>query len=412
MQNLWQVFKFDLSQQFTRRAYRIMTFVVPLLLVVGVLGVQAYVDWRATRQSDEPAEDVQDEDVGQVGYVDLSGDFASPGMFSTALTRYDDAEAARAALDAGEIDTFYVIEADYAESGAITRYVTTLSLDAMDADAFFRSFLMDNLLRGVDRQLARRIQYDVSIVEHHVAIETGEASVARDSDVSFWLVYVFAILLAFATFFSGGYLLQSVIEEKESRMLEVILSSIRPLPLLAGKVLASGLLGLVQVIVWGAAAVFVLSRLGATFANLSDLSVRPDMIFWMLLYFLGGYLLFAGLYAGIGAVSQSMREGPQMVAFFTLPAMLPFYFITIFVENPNATLPVVLSLFPITAPLGMIQRLAVSPVPLGEILLSLALIALAAAAAIWFAARLFRVRTLLAGQTPRFRDLLQLVREG
>ncbi len=412
MQNLWHVFKFDLSQQFKRRAYRIMTFVIPVLLVVGVLGVQAYVEWRAARQVDEPAEEVQNENVGQVGYVDLSGDFPTPGLFSTALTRYSDADAARAALDAGEIDTYYVIEADYAETGAVTRYMTSVGIDMMNVDGFFRSFLMENLLREVDRQLARRLQYSVTINEHQVAIDTGETSLARNSDVAFWLVYVFAILLAFGTFWSGGYLLQSVVEEKESRMLEVILSTIRPLPLLAGKVLASGLLGLLQITVWAAAAVFVLSRLGATFAQFSDLSVRPDMVVWMLVYFLAGYILFAGLYAGIGAISQSMREGPQMAVFFTLPAMLPFYFITLFVERPSATLPVVLSLFPLTAPLGMIQRLAVGPVPLGEILLSLALILLGAAGAIWFAARLFRVRTLLAGTTPRFRDLLQLVREG
>ena len=412
MQNLWKVFKFDLIQQSKRRAYRIMTFVVPVLLVVGVLGVQAYVDWRASRQVDEPVEETESEDVGKVGYVDLTGAFPSPGLFGTALTRYDETEAALADMQAGEIDTFYVIEPDYFENGTVTRYEDSFGIELMSADGFFRSFLMDNLLRGVDRQLARRLQYDVTITEHQVAIQTGETSVARDENASFWLVYVFAILLAFATFFSGGYLLQSVVEEKESRMLEVILTTIRPLPLLAGKVLASGLMGLLQIAVWGAAGVFVMGRLGATFPSLGDLGVRPEIVAWMLLYFVAGYFMFAGFYAAIGAISQSMREGPQMVVFFTLPAMLPFYFITLFVEAPNASLAVGLSLFPITAPIGMIQRLAVTAVPVGEILLSLFLVALTAVLAVWLAARLFRVRTLLAGTTPRFRDLLRLVREG
>jgi ABC-2 type transport system permease protein len=412
MQNFWKVFQFDFRQQVRRRAYLIMTFVVPVLLVVGMLGLQAYMDWRATQEADAPAEDTQDDAVGQIGYVDLSGVFASPGMFRTTLTRYDGEEAALAALKNGEIDSVYVIPADYMATGAITRYVDTLGLQGMDTDGFFRAYLMDTLLRGVDRDLSRRLQQDITIVEHQVAIQTGEATVARNSDTLFWMVYVFAILLAFSTFFAGGYLLQSVIQEKESRMLEVILSTIRPLPLLAGKMLASGLVGLLQVLVWGAAAVFVLGRLGAVFPELADLAVRPELLVWVLLFFIGGYCLFAGMYAALGAVSQSMREGPQMAVIFTLPAMLPFYFITLFVEAPNATLPVVLSLVPLTAPVAMVQRLAVTTVPIGEILLSLALVFGSAVLTVWFAARLFRVRTLLAGQTPRLRDVLRIVRES
>lgn len=412
MQNFWKVFRFDFVQQVRRRAYLFMTFGLPLLLVIGVLGVQAYTDFRASRQNDEPADTTRETNRLRVGYVDLSGEFESPGVFRTALTRYDSEDAALAAVQAGEVDTVYVIARDYMDSGEVTRYVDSLGIDAMSSDSFFNAFLMDTLLRGVDRQLARRVQQNISLVTHQVAIETGEATTARNEDIAFWLVYVFAIMLAFSTFFSGGYLLQSVIQEKESRMLEVILSTIRPLPLLAGKVLASGMLGLAQIVVWASAAVFVMGRLGTVFPGLSDLAVRPELILWVLLYFLGGYFLFAGMYAAVGAISQSMREGPQMVVIFTLPAMIPFYFITLFVQTPHAPLPVSLSLFPITAPIAMIQRLVVAPVPAGEILLSLALVVVTALAAVWFAARLFRVRILLAGQTPRLRDLWQLVRSG
>lgn len=413
MNNLWKVFRFDLLQQGKRRAYLFMTFGLPVLLAVGILGVQAYVDWRASRPTDEQAvEETQDEEIGLVGYVDFSGEFASPGMFGTVLIRYDAEEEALAAMEAGEIDTVYVIASDYLATGEVIRYVDSFGIEMMSADGFFRAFLMDNLLQGVDQDLARRIQQNVYVVEHEVAVSTGEATLARDEDVSFWLVYVFAILLAFSTFFAGGYLLRSVIEEKESRMLEVILTTIKPLPLLAGKVLSSGVLGLAQIVLWGVTAIFVMSRLGSIFPALAALNVSPTMLLWMLLYFLGGYFLFAGVYAGIGAVSQSMREGPQMVVFITLPAMLPFYFIPMFVETPHGALPLVLSLFPITAPIAMVQRLAVSEVPVGEILLSLVLLLGTAVLATWFAARLFRVRTLLSGQTPRFRDLLQIVREA
>ena len=136
------------------------------------------------------------------------------------------------------------------------------------------------------------------------------------------------------------------------------------------------------------------------------------MLVWMLLYFVLSYLMIGGLYAAIAAVAPSMREGPQMAVVVTLPAMLPLYFTSVFADTPNATLPVILSFFPLTAPMSMIQRLAIVDVPVIEVVISLVLLALGAAGAIWLAGRLFRVNTLLAGQLPKWRDLLRVVREG
>ncbi len=411
MRNFWEVFRFEFIQQFRRRAYLFTTFVLPVLVVVGLLGVQAFLDYQASRQREEATEnEVAETFTGKLGYVDYSGLFPSPGLFGATLIRYPDEESALAAMQAGEIDSVFVIAPDYLETGKVTRYINSVSLNSMQGDNFFYAFLMDRLLQGVDRDLALRLRSDVTIVEHQVAA-SGEAAVARSEDSSFLLVYVFALLLAISVFFAGGYLLNSVIQEKESRMMEIILSSVRPLPLLTGKVLASGLLGLIQIVIWAIAAVYGMTRLGAVVPSLADLAVAPETLVWVVLYFVGGYLLFAGGYAAVGALAPSMREGPQMAVVFTLPAMLPYYFLAIFVSTPNATLPLVLSLFPITAPVGMVMRMMVTAVPLWQLVLSLALLLLAAGGAIWLAARLFRVQILLAGHMPRWRDIPQLVRE-
>jgi ABC-2 type transport system permease protein len=411
MDNLWHVFRFEFSRMLQRRAYLFMTFVVPVLAVVIMFGVLAYQDFQASRPEDpQQAASEEDEEINQLGYVDESGMFPEPGLFATALTRYDDVDSALAAMDANEVDSVFVIGADYEESGTITRYINEFSLDSITSDGFFRSFLLNNLLRGVDRDLILRLQSDVVFTEHNVA-ETGESEVAQSEDASFLIVYVFGLLLAFATFFAGGYLLQSVVEEKETRMVEVILSAMRPLPLLTGKVLAYGILGLFQVVLWAVTAVFIMDRLGNIIPALAGLTVSPELVFWSVVYFVLGYLLFSGGYAAIGAISTSQREGPQMAVFITLPAMLPFYFLTLFIESPHATLPVVLSLFPITAPMSMIMRLGIADVPLIEILISLVLLAIATVGLIWFAGRLFRVNTLLAGQSPKLRDLVRIVRE-
>src|SRR6185295_11530383 len=135
------------------------------------------------------------------------------------------------------------------------------------------------------------------------------------------------------------------------------------------------------------------------------ISPEPGKLVLLLLYFAAGYLFFAGAYGMIGAISNSMQEGPQFAVVFTLPAVLPLYFLGIFISSPDGTLPVILSLIPITAPLAMVMRISVTTVPAWQIILSLALLVILDVVIIWLAGRLFRVQNLLAGQTPKWRDL-------
>jgi ABC-2 type transport system permease protein len=112
----------------------------------------------------------------------------------------------------------------------------------------------------------------------------------------------------------------------------------------------------------------------------------------------------------VGAISNSMQEGPQLAVIFTLPAVLPLYFLGLFISSPDGTLPVILSLFPVTAPLAMVMRISATTVPVWQIILSLALLVVMDVLIIWLAGRMFRVQNLLAGQVPKIRDLPKLLR--
>jgi ABC-2 type transport system permease protein len=212
--------------------------------------------------------------------------------------------------------------------------------------------------------------------------------------------------------------MQSVIEEKETRLIEILISTMRPMQLLAGKIMAMGLLGLVQMIVWVGGIYMVVRLIGGenamtTFdmmAAIADIQLPLDILPLLLVYYILAYLLFASLYAIIGAISNSMREGPQYAVIFTIPAVIPLYFLSIFATNPNAPLPTILSLIPITAPLAMTQRLVITEVPSWQIALSLGLLLLSVVFTMWAAGRVFRVQTLLAGQVPKLRDLPKLIR--
>ncbi|HLU10887.1 MAG TPA: ABC transporter permease, partial [Oceanobacillus sp.] len=219
-------------------------------------------------------------------------------------------------------------------------------------------------------------------------------------------------------FVTNGYLMQSVIEEKETRLIEILISTVRPVQLLVGKIMAMGSLGLLQMLVWIGGIFLALRLIGGAQTNIAlgflaalvNVQIPVGIVPMLVIYFVLAYALFAALYAIVGAMSNSMREGPQYAIVFTLPAMIPLYFISQFATSPDAPLPTILSLIPITAPMAMTQRMLVSSVPTEQILLSLALLALTVLAVMWLAGRLFRVQTLLAGQMPKLRDIPRLLR--
>jgi len=126
-------------------------------------------------------------------------------------------------------------------------------------------------------------------------------------------------------------------------------------------------------------------------------------------YFVLGFLLFGSLMAAIGALVNNSRESQNYVTFVTLPAVVPFFFISIFAEEPNSTLAVIFSLIPLTAPLSMSMRVSVTDVPLPQLAASLALLVVAVILAVWLAARLFRVNMLMTGNIPKLRDIPKLL---
>src|SRR5207249_2973625 len=113
---------------------------------------------------------------------------------------------------------------------------------------------------------------------------------------------------------------------------------------------------------WGAAAIYILNQLIPTTPSMLGVNVTTGQLVVLFIYFVLGYLLFASAYASIGAISNSMREGPQIAAFVTLPAVIPMWATAIFASAPDGPLAVALSIFPITAPLSMVMRTAITEV--------------------------------------------------
>lgn len=422
---LWQVFLYELRRNFRRKGYLFTTFGIPLIAIALLL---AYHVINAPNQSSEPATSSEsggafsvpmDITAGRaIGLVDHAGvtDKLSLRLkvrlsVTDAIRFFPDEAAADAALQAGEIDSYYIVAADYLETGGVTLVLPTLSLDRITEQPI-RELLRDALRQEIENEALYKLLVNPSNVRQVNTQRDAPDGAMQDFNTSFLLVYLFVIALLMSLFLTNGYLLQAVIEEKENRVVEILVATVRPMQLLAGKILAHGALGLFQMVTWVAALLIVL-QLGAVLPTLTVLArmfIPLDVLPLVLLFFVLAYLLFAAAYGIVGALSTTMREGPQYVVLFTLPAVIPLYFISVFVETPDATLPVVLSLIPITAPLAMVMRLLVTAVPLWQIALSTALLVLSIVLLMWLAGRLFRVQVLLAGQPPRLRDLMRLVR--
>jgi ABC-2 type transport system permease protein len=419
-----EVFWYELRRNIRRKGYLFTTFGVPILALLASLvlpGLFASLGAEAPQQNNDPTQiELPTElmqGIDQAGYIDETGRIGAPqGDLAAAFRRFDDEAAAQAALDAGTIQTYYVIAADYFETGDVSQILPRLSITQINPD-LIEQLLLDTLGEGVDPQVFTRLGDPATFTEIDRQRNTeGESESAFDS--RFVVVYVFAIILLGSLFTTNGYLLQSVIEEKETRLIEILLASLRPFELLAGKIAAMGILGLLQVIVWTSAFLFfgwlsLSDQMRALLPMLTGfvrITIPFNILPILFVYFVLGYLLFAALFGVVGALSNSMREGPQYTVIFVLPAVAPFYFLSIFATTPNSPLAVFLSVFPLTAPISMAMRLAVTDVPLLEVALSVGLLALSVVGVMWLAGRLFRVGTLLAGQMPKLRDIPALLR--
>lgn len=411
--HLLEVFRYELVRNIRRKGYLFGTFGIPIIAVVLLFGIQALSTLSSSEEA-EPSSVLDLEGIRHAGYVDETGLFGTiPANLQGVMLRYDSETDAEAALEAEAIDVYYIIPADYVETGDVQLVLPSLSFNRIN-DTVVRRLILSRLSQGIDEALYQRLLDPSNLTEVNIVRDLPDDVAPQGFDTRFLLAYLFAIALMLGLFTTNGYLMQGVIEEKETRVVEILLSTVRPVFLLAGKILAFALMGILQILVWLGIFILVLRFANADMLNsisvLANIYLPLDVLPLVLIYFVLAYLFFATAYGIVGALSTSMQEGPQFAVVFTLPAVIPLYFISIFIETPDAPLSVGLSLFPLTAPLAMTMRVLISPVPGWQIAVSLVLLSLTILGMIWLAGRLFRVQTLLAGNMPRLRDIPRLIR--
>lgn len=394
MHNTFVVAWREFYQRLRSRGFILSTIAMPVILIViwsfTTLGGGFETDTTALEEANMPDQ--------TIGYVDQSGVIRSlPEAIPADLFQsFPDIQSADQALGADEIGAYYIVPENYRETGEIRR--VSPELPAVPSDTqLFNHILGSNLTADLPAGQRDRLRDPISGSGPQFVSLAAEEEGAGGLNMVPFLV---AIVVMIPLFTSGGYLLQSLTEEKSNRIMEILLVSLRPRQLLAGKLIGLAALTLVQYAAWialGAVAVLV-SGVNVGQA-LSGINLSILEITLMFPYALGGFALYASISAGIGALATDLESSRTWVFVISLPMLLPIYFGAAIGSAPNSVLSVALSLIPFSAPVTMLMRIASSVVPAWQIALSLALLFLTSLLIIWLMARLFRVQTLLSGES-------------
>ena len=310
-------------------------------------------------------------------------------------------------LVGAKLDGFLILTDAVVETGAAEYRASNVSSfrDVAELqDVLARLTMAARLERqGVDPALVGRAQLRISLETKKIS---GSTTTGESAAQSFALAYVMGVVLFLVITIYGVNVMGSVVEEKTTRIVEVLVSSLRPFQLMMGKVLGVGAVSLFQFVLWGLGAKLLLSQRRALLADLGGVEEARQV------FFLGGFFLYSAMYAAVGAMSsneQEARQAQQPVMFLLLVAYVSMFGLT---NNPESTYAVTLSLIPFTAPIAMPVRWAASTVPAGELGASLGLLAAGIVAVTWMAARIYRVGILMTGKRPNIKELVRWIRAG
>jgi ABC-2 type transport system permease protein len=398
------IFKHELKKTLRRTGFIVLTLIVPLLALLGI-GIIHLVSG-ITRP---PAE------ITQIGYVDEMGGFnrvSSQGKYN--FIRFETQAAATQAMLDKEVPQYFIIPVDFISTGTVNIYSTQRSLAPPEATiTAMQNFLTSNLLTGkVSADVVTRIESSLNVIPVTLT-STGDLAPQQGGYANFIVPGVFSLLLALSLMFSSIYILQSLSEEKENRLMEIMLSSVSTRQLLTGKVLGLGVAGLVQVIVWVITLPLLLNLASSSIGGILSY-IHVPAGFWVLgvVYFILGYAVFAVLSAAVASITSTFQEAQSLSSIYTMFNIAPFWFLSLLMLFPTSPIWIIFTIFPFSAPVLTMIRLGLTGVPAWQMGVSITLLILTVIGGLWLSARLLRVYTLMYGKRPKIGEIIRNLRKA
>jgi ABC-2 type transport system permease protein len=394
MKKLWLIAKHEYLRHVLRKRFIISILSMPIFFafIIAAGFLSAWLQYDRT----------------PIGYVDRSGVLKNAerqpkdsDIFEyTEIKAFVDEAAADQALAAKEIRAYYILPEDYLSTGKVQ--VIANEAKGTEGQGQFRSFLLYNLLKDRPSEERERL---LSGPVLEIRSLDGERSMGDNNFLGFLVPMIVAILLIISINTSGGYLLQALVEEKENRTMEIIVTSVSPTQLMAGKIIGNLSVGLTQIGAWLAVAMIALLVVVRFIPIGEGFQLDSGYIGLMILVTLPAFVMISALMALVGATATESREAQQIAGLFTLPLAVPLWFASALIANPNSGLAIGLSLFPLTAPLAISLRAGYTNIPLWQTLLAISLLVACAVGALWLAGRAFRIGLLRYGKRLSWREI-------
>lgn len=379
MNKTWRIIAHEYTRHVLRKRFLFSILSVPLIIIFMVVLVFILMNLQTNNTP--------------IGYVDQSGLLTNPlpppppdptSKPITMIPYATEAEAG-AALKSKAIQAYYVLEPNYLQTGQAKLVFLEEPKDY--AKEQFRSFIVANLLAGHPAGVVRRITEGNNII---VRSEDGSRQMSGKDWFNILVPFIAGVAFIIAIFTSSGYLLQAVVEEKENRTMEIIVTSVSPAQLMTGKIIGDIFIGLTQFAGWIAFVVLTVLIGRHYFSWLNAVSLSPGMVWLVVAILLPSFVMVAALMATVGATVTEASEGQQIAGLFSLPVWIPYILIYPIMSNPNGSLAIALSFFPFTAPLTVILRAGFTIIPSWQIALSMVILVCSAMGALWLAGRAFR----------------------
>jgi ABC-2 type transport system permease protein len=367
--------------------------------------------------------------------TDLSGELAE--QISTSFDRYNQsnpqrrieleqldcdqesfgavAKAQKEKLRRRQLDIYVVVEKEAVNGrGKALFYMHGAKAADFDMPFKIRSLLDEAVVnyrckeRNVSPDLLAELRRGLAI--EHVEVGSGDDKQRVQKHgrriAEMMVPFFFMYMMFLGILLAAQPLLTSVIEEKSSRVVEVLLSAVSPFELMTGKILGLGAIGLTVVAMWSGTA-----YLGARWQGI-NVDIGGGLLTYFVVYYILGFLLFSSILAGIGSICNTLKEAQSLMMPITLLFVLPLMSWFNLAKHPEGVFARALSFVPPLTPLVMVLRLSASPdVPLAEVIASMVVLAVAVAAAMWAGAKLFRTGILMYGKRPAVREVLRWLRQ-
>jgi len=412
MKKTFLVMRQEMINTFKRPSYMIFAFVIPVLVVL-VLGIVKLIQGRSTENIGNGSSAQVAHEIETEGFVDQSGivKIISDDL-QDKLIPFETEDQAKTALSNGDISAYYLIPSNYIVSGDVEYVYPDSKSYLSDGQQWVIKWILNlNLLNG-DLDLADQIWNPIwhletrSITPESQGVDSSQEDCSRPGVAceSIELIRLMPSIMAaifFLAFMScSSMLFDSIGSEKENRTIELLLLSINPRQLLAGKTLALGIAGLTQTIIW-LGAIYINFNLGGSTISLPEGFIFPvEIAVWSLLFFIGGFAIYASLMAGAGALVPKMKEAGAASFIAQSPIFIGYVFglLAPLADTAESGFIVFLSIFPFTSPVVMVMRLTNSIVPLWQLLLSIILTYATAYFSQVTVAAMFNAQNLLSGQ--------------